>query len=401
MKVKVLCWFLVSFIIFILFSLILGTVGSGVLAMLLFLMAIVGWIKEQDQKLKLEEERKERERKLEEEKEEEKKERDRQLEKNRKEREHRLEELRQEQERKLEEKRQEQERKLEEERKERERKLEEEREEQERWLKELNKKKQRLIDIDDYKYIERFVKKYKKASYNTEKINKLRDLISQKDVLFDDKEMEQLIAEELYQQNYEDFKAKMLYSKPKSLEEYSRNLLDVCGENYQEYLDFFKDLLKENKLFFDEEQIVKRIKGIKREIELVQFKKEMDSDYSHSISIDEIDSMTGHEFEYFLRDLFEKMGYRVEHTKLSADQGADLIIDKFGEKVVVQAKRSSHKVSNGAIQEVSAAIKHYGADKGMVVATNEFTPSAIELASSNNIELTDRYELEKLIRKFG
>jgi len=76
-----------------------------------------------------------------------------------------------------------------------------------------------------------------------------------------------------------------------------------------------------------------------------------------------------------------------------------LIISKFGEKVVVQAKRYSKKVNNKAIQEIVAAIKHYGAERGIVITNSEFTRSAIELANSNNIELTDRFKLEKLIRR--
>ena len=108
-------------------------------------------------------------------------------------------------------------------------------------------------------------------------------------------------------------------------------------------------------------------------------------------------SMNGYEFERFLRVLYEKNGYNVMQTKLSKDQGADLVIVKDGERIVVQAKRYSNKVSNKAIQEVVAAIKHYGADRGMVVTTNEFTQSAMELAESNDIELVDRNKLKKLM----
>lgn len=94
------------------------------------------------------------------------------------------------------------------------------------------------------------------------------------------------------------------------------------------------------------------------------------------------------------------MGYRVEHTKLSHDQGADLVVSKFGEKIVVQAKQYSNKVNNKAVQEIVAAIKHYGADRGMVITTDEFTRSAIELANSNNVDLINREKLEKMVKKF-
>jgi len=123
----------------------------------------------------------------------------------------------------------------------------------------------------------------------------------------------------------------------------------------------------------------------------------MDSNY---YSIKDVDVMNGFEFEGFLNILFKKMGYEVTQTKLSGDQGADLIVSKLGETTVIQAKRSNGKISNNAIQEVSASIKHYKAQKGMVITNNYFTPSAIELAKSNSIILVDRHKLTDLIKEY-
>lgn len=44
------------------------------------------------------------------------------------------------------------------------------------------------------------------------------------------------------------------------------------------------------------------------------------------------------------------MGYDVQNTPLSGDQGADLILEKFGEKTIVQAKRYQGNVTNRAVQ---------------------------------------------------
>ena len=93
------------------------------------------------------------------------------------------------------------------------------------------------------------------------------------------------------------------------------------------------------------------------------------------------------------------MGYQVEQTRLSGDQGADLVIVKFGEKTVIQAKRFGGKVGNKAVQEIMAAISLYEAQKGMVITNNYFTPAAVKLANANNIELVDRDALEELINK--
>lgn len=108
---------------------------------------------------------------------------------------------------------------------------------------------------------------------------------------------------------------------------------------------------------------------------------------------------TGVEFENYLKKLFEKLGYNVETTKASGDQGADLIISKKGVKTAVQAKFYSSKVGNKAVQEVVSAIKYYNVDYGMVVTNNYYTSSAIDLAHANNITLIDGDKLKELINQ--
>lgn len=267
---------------------------------------------------------------------------------------------------------------------------------------EFEKKKKELISSANYKYLANFVKRYSGMLFSdiSEEIGKLKDLLEKKGFQFDDEEIKQLIVNETKTQEYVNFKAKIMYQKPKKLEDYISNLIEIYGENFQKYLPLLGILLSENKILFDEEQIWDKVEKIKKQIEIAHFEKKLNSDTLHFISIDDLDLITGYEFEHFLKTLFEKMGYKVEHTKLSGDQGGDLMANKFGEKLVIQAKRCINKVNNKAIQEVVAAIKHYKVDRGMVITTSEFTPSAIQLANSNNIELIDRHKLEKLIRKY-
>ncbi len=55
--------------------------------------------------------------------------------------------------------------------------------------------------------------------------------------------------------------------------------------------------------------------------------------------MDDIDEMTGIEFEVYLYHKFRKQGYKVKLTPVSGDYGADLVLKKKREKIVVQAKR--------------------------------------------------------------
>jgi len=103
---------------------------------------------------------------------------------------------------------------------------------------------------------------------------------------------------------------------------------------------------------------------------------------------------TGMNFEKVLAEMYERMGYEVEITKGSGDQGADLILVKDGKRTVVQAKYSKSKVSSDAVREAIAAKRFYNTDYGAVITNSSFQPNARELAEKDQIEMIDG---EKLI----
>jgi len=114
-----------------------------------------------------------------------------------------------------------------------------------------------------------------------------------------------------------------------------------------------------------------------------------------NLSIQDIDLLSGYEFEETLKSLFQNMGYSAKVTKSSNDQGADLIIEKLNKKIVVQAKCYSDKVGNSAIQEVVASQNFYKCDSCLVVTNNYFTKAAKDLAKANYVELWDRDKLQE------
>ncbi len=116
-----------------------------------------------------------------------------------------------------------------------------------------------------------------------------------------------------------------------------------------------------------------------------------------NVTIDDIDLMDGKEFEEFLAKLFNKMGYKTEVTKHSGDQGIDVIAEKNGTKLGIQAKCYSGAVGNSAIQEAVAGKNYYKLDKVLVITNSNFTNSAIELAKYNSVVLWDRNILKEKI----
>lgn len=113
--------------------------------------------------------------------------------------------------------------------------------------------------------------------------------------------------------------------------------------------------------------------------------------------IEEIDTMDGIQFEQYLKCLFEAQGYRAQVTQAAGEYGADLILQKEGKKIVIQAKRYSENVGIKAVQEAHAAIAHYGAVEAWVVSNSDYTQAAYELAKSNKVQLINRETLIEMI----
>jgi HJR/Mrr/RecB family endonuclease len=114
-------------------------------------------------------------------------------------------------------------------------------------------------------------------------------------------------------------------------------------------------------------------------------------------SIVDVDLMSGDEFENFVAKIFSKLGYLTKVTQHSRDFGVDVIAEKDGIKIAIQAKCYTNPVSISAIQEVTAGMTHYNCQRGVIVTNRTFTKAAIELASSNSIQLWDRKKLEEKI----
>lgn len=109
-----------------------------------------------------------------------------------------------------------------------------------------------------------------------------------------------------------------------------------------------------------------------------------------------IDTMDGHDYEYFCADVLKHHGYdNVQVTRGSGDQGVDITAERDGIKYAVQCKRYSQAVGNKAVQEIYAGMRFYGCHVGIIMTNNYFTSSAKELAKRNGIILWDRDMLDK------
>lgn len=118
--------------------------------------------------------------------------------------------------------------------------------------------------------------------------------------------------------------------------------------------------------------------------------------FTQALGIEDMDAMSGEQFEQRIWMLFKDLGYAAELTKTSGDFGGDIIVTKNGLRTVVQAKRYKSGVGVEAVQEALAAKAIYRCVQALVVTNSSFTPQAKKLALHNNVELWDR---EKLIEQ--
>lgn len=98
-----------------------------------------------------------------------------------------------------------------------------------------------------------------------------------------------------------------------------------------------------------------------------------------------------------MKEVFEDLGYVVETTKASGDQGVDLLISRRGTRIAVQAKGYAESVGNSAVQEAHAGMAFYACHKSMVVTNSSFTTAAQQLAERIGCVLIDGSRVPDLI----
>lgn len=108
--------------------------------------------------------------------------------------------------------------------------------------------------------------------------------------------------------------------------------------------------------------------------------------------------LRGIPFEHFLEEVFLELGFQVQTTKTSGDQGVDLVGTCNGFRLAVQAKGYAESVGNSAVQEVVAGRIFYNCHACAVITNSTFTSGAIELASRTNCMLIDGAQIQNLIR---
>jgi len=114
----------------------------------------------------------------------------------------------------------------------------------------------------------------------------------------------------------------------------------------------------------------------------------------------------GLKFELALKKLFESQNYRVNHNirvlgKSGTEHQIDLLLGYEAplhiSKIIVEAKNYELPVNKDRIMRLIQIIEDVGADRGIIITTNKFTPGALTTARGRNIDLWDRPYLAKIM----
>jgi len=227
-----------------------------------------------------------------------------------------------------------------------------------------------------------------------------------------------LVLTTMFRMDYSDFVAQTAHHISGGLESTLRSWIDETGALFKFSLPMLLYYLWEQGLHTNEIRIctvvpplidpeeLKRIydlcERIYFDIEVSRLQLTLEHfDPSAFLTMFTLDAMKGYEFEEFLGSLLTTIGYDVQVTKRSGDQGADLFAERFGKKIVIQAKNYNDTVGNAAVQQVLAAKLFYGSDEAMVITNSYFTASAKELGESTGVRLVDRTQLQVYLDEYN
>lgn len=109
---------------------------------------------------------------------------------------------------------------------------------------------------------------------------------------------------------------------------------------------------------------------------------------------EKIDTMSFDAFEFFTKEMFNKLGYQSSLTeKIPCEFGADVIAIKGNEILAIQCKHSKVgiRVDAQAIRQLHSEAKPYYKPTKLIAITNSyFNENAINLADVHNVEIIDR-----------
>lgn len=106
--------------------------------------------------------------------------------------------------------------------------------------------------------------------------------------------------------------------------------------------------------------------------------------------------LNGIGFEYAVAEVFQKTQRNPQLTSTTDDKGVDIIL---GDGTIVQCKAHKKPVPPVVARELWGTMKHFNAEKGILVSKSGFSKGVIEFVKGKPISLMDTRSLITLQRK--
>lgn len=107
-------------------------------------------------------------------------------------------------------------------------------------------------------------------------------------------------------------------------------------------------------------------------------------------------SLTGFQFEQELGTLYSRLGYSVESTPRTGDEGIDIILRKDGKTTIVQCKRQNAPAGPAIARELFGSMTAFGADNGILACTGGFTRGVVDFVRGKPIALVSVSEIVEM-----
>lgn len=136
---------------------------------------------------------------------------------------------------------------------------------------------------------------------------------------------------------------------------------------------------------------------------LLVFLNPLFADYKNKIEFWK--NLSWQNFEHEITRRLNLLGYNAINTKLSGDEGVDIIINNQNRKFIIQCKAMKGKVGPSYVRDFIGTMEIQKAVGGMIVSLNGFSDGSLGASDRMNVYLLsiedfillDKYKLSKMI----
>ena len=181
-------------------------------------------------------------------------------------------------------------------------------------------------------------------------------------------------------------------------------------------LPFLRHILAESGRDADEAHVLAVLRDVRRERKLRSFAADLRerrpappttvpaialAPTGPGLAIARVDAMLPRNFEPLLALIHRARGDAVQEAARAGEAGADLVLERPGERVVLQGHLSNQPIGPQVVQRAVAARLYYRCQRAIVATNHHFTPTAADLAATEGVELVDRRGLIALLDAFN